>query len=65
MNTYCSPTPPPTPSSGDIWYNTDKQEFYVMDGAGRWIAIDDDGFVTDIIDQEDPNEAYDRAMGVI
>lgn len=65
MSNYASPTPPPTPNGGDLWYNTTDNEFYVMDNAGRWIAIDEDGYVTNIIDQEDPKKAYDRAMGVI
>jgi len=65
MNNVASPTAPPAPVCGDLWYNTKDNEFYVMDNAGRWIAIDEDGYVTNIIDQEDPSDAYDRAMGVI
>lgn len=68
MNHYCSPTPPKNPKAGDLWYNTNDNEFYVMDDANRWIAVDDDGLVTDIIihdDLDDPYKAYDRAMGII
>ncbi len=69
MNNYCSPTPPDSPKEGDLWYNTNDNEFYVMDDSGRWIAVDEEGLVTDILIHEDvrddPTKAYDRAMGVI
>lgn len=62
------PHQPPNPKPGDIWFNTTSNDFYVMDGHNRWITVDDEDLVTDIImqdDSDDPNRAYDRAMGVL
>lgn len=69
MNNHVGSTPPDMPTVGSLWYNTTNNEFYVMDEHNRWIAIDRDNLVTDVIMHketvEDFNEAYERAMGVI
>ena len=69
MNNICGPIPPTSPSPGDLWYNTSDNEFYVFDDARRWITVDNDDLVTNIIMHDDvaddPYKAYERAMGVL
>lgn len=69
MNNICSETEPANPNVGDLWYNTNDNEFYVFDYDFKWDKIVDETTVFDIIAEEgngeDPVEAYDRAMGII
>ena len=70
MNNICGPTPPKNAEPGDLWFNTIDELFYYLDDANRWITVDNDDIVVNVIMhsdaiQEDPVDAYERAMGIL
>lgn len=60
------PTPPKDAPMGHIWYNTTNGNFYYKSEHNKWVATDHEDHVIDVIlEQEEHEIAYDRAMSVL
>lgn len=60
------PVPPKDVNIGHIWYNTNNGMFYCKSEHNRWVATDYEDHVIDVVlEKEEHEDAYDRAMSVV
>lgn len=56
-------TAPEAPSAGDVYYDTYTAQ-YIFNGT-TWMIMDEKDFKREEIEEETPEEAYDRAMKML
>ncbi len=64
MTRFNSITAPKNPQPGDMWSRNGT--IYTRDDHQRWIAVDHEDHVIDVItDKDEASSAYDRAMSIL